>query len=97
MGKNALACSKYERQMVEAGFVDVVERKFALPGNSWAKGEDQKMLGTMQLENILQGLHAFSIGLFTKMLGMGAEEVELMLVDVRKDLRNTKIHFYYVV
>lgn len=97
MGKNALACARYKAQLAEAGFVDVTERKFALPGNSWAKGDDQKMLGTMQLENILQGLHAFSIGLFTKMLGMGVEEVELMLVDVRKDLRNTKIHFYYIV
>lgn len=97
MGKNALACAKYKTQMEDAGFVSVTERKFALPGNPWAKGEDQKILGTMQMENILDGLHGFSIGLFTKMLGMSAEEVELMLVDVRKDLRNTKIHFYYVV
>lgn len=97
MGKNALACAKYKRQMEEAGFVDVVEKRVALPGNPWAKGEAQKMLGTMQMENILDGLHGFSIGLFTKMLGMAAEEVELMLVDVRRDLRNTKIHFYYVV
>lgn len=97
MGKNALACAKYKNQMMDAGFVDVTEKKFALPGNQWAKGEDQKMLGTMQLENIMNGLHGFSIGLFTKMLGMAAEEVELLLVDVRKDLRNTKIHFYYIV
>lgn len=97
MGKNALACAKYKTQMVDAGFVDVTEKKVALPGNQWAKGEDHKMLGAMQLENIMDGLHGFSIGLFTKMLGMAAEEVELLLVDVRKDLRNTKIHFYYIV
>lgn len=97
MGKNGLAAARFKAQMLDAGFVDVVERKFALPGNPWAKGEDQKMLGMMQMENILDGLHGFSIGLFTKMLGMAAEEVELMLMDVRKDLRNTKIHFYYIV
>lgn len=97
MGKNGLAAARFKAQMLDAGFVDVVERKFALPGNPWAKGEDQKMLGMMQMENILDGLHGFSIGLFTKMLGMAAEEVELMLVEVRKDLRNTKIHFYYIV
>lgn len=97
MGKNGLAAARFKAQMLDAGFVDVVERKFALPGNPWAKGEDQKMLGMMQMENILDGLHGFSIGLFTKMLGMAAEEVELMLMEVRKDLRNTKIHFYYIV
>ncbi|KAJ4387584.1 hypothetical protein N0V93_008179 [Gnomoniopsis smithogilvyi] len=97
MGKNACACAKYKSQMTDAGFVDVTEKKFALPGNQWAKGDDQKMLGAMQLENIMDGLHGFSIGLFTKMLGWAPEEVELLLVDVRKDLRNTKIHFYYIV
>lgn len=97
MGKNANACFRYKAQLHEAGFVDVREEKFALPGNPWARGEDQKILGTMQMENILDGLHGFSIGLFTKMMGMSAQEVELLLVDVRKDLRNTKIHFYYPV
>lgn len=97
MGKNANACLRYKTQLQEAGYVDVREERFALPGNPWARGEDQKILGTMQMENILDGLHGFSIGLFTKMLGMSVQEVELLLVDVRKDLRNTKIHFYYLV
>ncbi|KUI61570.1 Demethylmenaquinone methyltransferase [Cytospora mali] len=97
MGKNGLAAARFKGQMLDAGFVDVVERKFALPGNPWAKGDDQKMLGMMQMENILDGLHGMSIGLFTKMLGMSAEEVELFLVDVRRDMKNTKIHFYYIV
>lgn len=97
MGKNANACLQYKAQMRAAGFVDVREERMALPGNPWAKGEEQKMLGTMQMENILDGLHGFSIGLFTKMMGMSTHEVEVLLVDVRKDLRNTKIHFYYLV
>lgn len=95
MGKNANACLRYKSQMQEAGFVDVREERRAVPGNPWAKGEEQKMLGMMQMENILDGLHGISIGLFTKMLGMSTQEVEVLLVDVRKDLRNTKIHFYY--
>lgn len=97
MGKSGTSCTMYKSHMIDAGLVDVVEQKFALPGNPWAKGEDHKILGSMQMENILDGIHGMSIGLFTKVLGMSVEEVELMLVDVRKDLRNTKIHFYYIV
>ena len=97
MGKNGLACAKYKSQMIEAGFVDVEERKYVLPGNPWAKGEEQKILGTMQMTNILDGLHGFSISVFTKVLGMSVEEVELMLVDVRRDLKDRNIHFYYIV
>ncbi|KAK1767358.1 S-adenosyl-L-methionine-dependent methyltransferase [Phialemonium atrogriseum] len=96
-GRSGLAAARFRAQMIDAGFVDVVERKFALPGNPWAKGRREKVLGTMQMTNILDGLHGISIGLFTKVHGMSVEEVELLLDDVRKDLRNKDIHFYYIV
>jgi hypothetical protein len=77
--------------------VDVVERKFALPGNPWAKEEKEKMLGLMQMTNILDGMHGMTLAMFTKILGWGVEEVEVFLVNVRKDLQNKDIHFYYIV
>ena len=79
-----------------AGFVDVVERKFALPGNPWPKGDNKKMLGLMQMINISDGLHGFSIHALTKM-GMKVEEIEELIVDVRNDLSNRNIHFYYIM
>ncbi|KAI0003510.1 S-adenosyl-L-methionine-dependent methyltransferase [Xylariaceae sp. FL0662B] len=94
-GRSGLAAVKYKGWFEEAGFENIKEEKFAVPGNTWAKGADQKELGFMQMENILEGIHGMSMTLFTKFLGMSAEEVELMLVDVRKDLRNRDIHFYY--
>jgi hypothetical protein len=97
IGRSGVAVAKFASQMREAGFVDVVERKFAMPGNPWAKGREQKILGTMQMTNILDGIHGMSIGLFTKAHGMTVEEVEALLVNVRRDLRDTRIHFYYVV
>jgi hypothetical protein len=97
MGKSGRSAAKFRSQMVDAGFVDVVERKFALPGNPWAKGDREKMLGLMQMTNIMDGLHGLSINLFTKVLGWSVQEVEVFLVDVRKDLKNRNIHFYYIV
>lgn len=96
VGKSGIAVGRYKSQMESVGFTDVVERKFALPGNSWAKGQNQKMLGLMQMTNISDGLHGFSIHALTKM-GMTAEEVEELLADVRNDLKNRHIHFYYIV
>jgi len=96
-GKNGRSAARFRKQMAEAGFVDVVERKFALPGNPWAKGQTQKMLGLMQMTNILDGIQGMTVGLFTKVLGWTTQEVEVFLVNVRKDLKDTNIHFYYVV
>ncbi|KAI1080336.1 methyltransferase domain-containing protein [Whalleya microplaca] len=94
-GRSGLTAAKYKGWLRQAGFQNIEEEKFAVPGNTWAKGTEQKQLGFMQMENILEGIHGMSMTLFTKFLGMSVEEVELMLVDVRKDLRNRDIHFYY--
>jgi hypothetical protein len=45
--------------------------------------------------NTLDGLHAFSARLCTKVLGMSVEEFELLLAESRKDIRNPKIHAYW--
>ncbi|KAH8882910.1 S-adenosyl-L-methionine-dependent methyltransferase, partial [Thozetella sp. PMI_491] len=95
-GKSGTASGKYRAQMQAAGFTDIVEKKLAIPGNPWAKGRNEKTLGLMQMTNIHDGLHGFSIHALTKAMGMTPEEVELLLVDVRKDLKNRDIHFYYI-
>ncbi|GAP85041.2 putative methyltransferase domain-containing protein [Rosellinia necatrix] len=97
VGRSGLNTVKYKRWLREAGFVDVREEAFALPGNPWAKGEEQKQLGALQMENILEGLHGISIRLFTKFLGMSPQAVEALLVDVRRDLMDRNIHFYYPI
>lgn len=68
-----------------------------VPGNPWAKGREKKSLGLWQMQNILDGLHGISMVLLTKFLNMSPEAVEVLLVDVRKDIQNPRIHFYYPV
>ncbi|KAI1184772.1 S-adenosyl-L-methionine-dependent methyltransferase [Nemania serpens] len=97
LGRSGLNTVKYKRWLREAGFEDVREEVFAVPGNPWAKGAEQKQLGALQMENILEGLYGISISLFTKFLGMSPEAVEAMLVDVRRDLMDRNIHFYYPI
>lgn len=48
-------------------------------------------------ENYCGGLSGLSMALFTRVLGMSPEELELFLVDVRKDMKDTKIHAYWPV
>ncbi|KAI0813755.1 S-adenosyl-L-methionine-dependent methyltransferase [Xylaria sp. FL0064] len=95
IGRSGLNTVKYKRWLREAGFEQVREEVFAVPGNPWPKGTEQKQLGAMQMENILEGLYGISISLFTKFLSMSSEAVEALLVDVRKDLMDRNIHFYY--
>ncbi|KAK0702219.1 S-adenosyl-L-methionine-dependent methyltransferase [Lasiosphaeris hirsuta] len=87
----------YKQQLANAGFTDVVQIEYKWPINSWPKDPKHKNVGLWTHENINQGLQALSLMLFTNVLGWTAEEVELLLVQVRKDLKNRKIHAYWPV
>ncbi|OIW29233.1 S-adenosyl-L-methionine-dependent methyltransferase [Coniochaeta ligniaria NRRL 30616] len=96
MGRDMLAPRRYRQWMEDAGFVNVVEEKLVIPGNAWPRGRDMKRLGLWQMTNFLDGIHAVTMTIFTKGLGMSPEEVELLLVDVRKDIKNLGVHFYFL-
>lgn len=40
-------------------------------------------------------LEGFSMALFTRILGWSKEEVETFLIDVRKEMKDPKIHAYW--
>ncbi len=97
MGKDWTRVPRYKSYLEEIGFVDVVERRFNCPIGPWAKGSKNKALGVWGRANMLQGLGALSMAILTKGLGMTVAEIELLLVDVRKDVNksgNESIHLY---
>ncbi|OAA59815.1 methyltransferase type 12 [Niveomyces insectorum RCEF 264] len=97
LGRDMLVTPKLAGMMREVGFVDVVEERYALPGNPWPKGREAKTLGFWQMTNFLEGMQAITMTVLTKGLGMSTTEVELLLMEVRKDVKNTNIHFYIPV
>jgi hypothetical protein len=85
----------YKKWMEETGFVDIHEVVHKWPQNPWAKEPKHKEIGLWTMVNFLQGLHGLSMRPLTRGLGMMAEEVEVMLVDVRKDVKNPQIHAWW--
>jgi len=83
---------KLEGWVRDAGFTEIYHQKFRLPVGRWPKDERLKMVGAWNLVNCLEGIEGFTMGLFTRMLGWTAEEVQALLVGVRKDLQDHKIH-----
>jgi len=54
-------------------------------------------LGLFADANFSDGLYGMSVEAFTRVLGWTAEQVQVFLVDVRKDIRNRRIHAYWPV
>lgn len=97
LGKNWTKVKKYKEMMEQAGFEDVVERKYEWPVGTWARGKRMKTLGMWYREDLLAGLQGFTVAVLTRALGMRMEEVEVLLVGVREDIRSNRIHIYIPV
>lgn len=81
--------------MRKAGFVDVVERKIKTPIGTWAKDKKWKEVG-MWINALNDGsLEAYGLALFTRVLGMTEEKAKEMIDAAVKDLKNTKIRWWY--
>ncbi|CAI0652646.1 unnamed protein product [Colletotrichum noveboracense] len=81
--------------MTRVGFQDVTMSVYKWPSNSWPKDTIYKELGIWNNENVLSGLEAFSMAPLTRALDWKPEEVNVFLVDVRKDVKDRSIHAYW--
>lgn len=90
-----LDSAKYHKQwLTEAGFKNVREEVFKVPSNPWAKHPKMKELGRFQQVNFIEGVEAFSLALFTRVLEWSALEVQIFMAAVKKELTDRSIHAY---
>lgn len=94
LGKDLTHATRYKDYMEAAGFVDIVEERFQWPINTWPKGTYYKTLGLWYNRDLLDGLSGIAMAICTRGLNMSREDVELLLVNVRNDLKDTRIHAY---
>ncbi|MCJ1250308.1 hypothetical protein MMC30_007534 [Trapelia coarctata] len=92
MGFDMLIARRFKQMMLDAGFVDVKEEIFEVPWGGWAKDTRLKTIGVWHLEQLKMGLQGIAMGLLTRSLGWSAEEVEVFLVGLRKELNDKSLH-----
>lgn len=95
LGRSADSALHYKSQMEEAGFKNVVQKVYKWPTNGWPKDKKMKELGVWNYANMGESVSGISMALFTRALGWSVEELEVFLVDVRKEIKSTKIHAYW--
>jgi SAM-dependent methyltransferase len=101
LGKDFEKVKEYGNYMRDAGFVDIVEKKYTWAIGPWIRGKKQKLWATWWMQNFLDGIQGWSMGILTRGMGWSAQEVEVLLAGVRSDVKNWReVHAYvqmYVV
>lgn len=86
---------RIKQRMEDAGFIDVQEHILKLPIGPWPKDKRLKKVGAFEVVNMVDGIEGLSFRLFSKALGMSADAIQLNLMEVRSEAKNSKIHSYY--
>ncbi|KAK0649532.1 S-adenosyl-L-methionine-dependent methyltransferase [Cercophora newfieldiana] len=97
LGRPLNSCKNYKKQLTAAGLINIVETQFMWPMNTWPEDHKHKNVGAWSAENFSQGVQAVSLMLFTNVLGWTKDQVEVLLVEVRKDVKNKGIHGYWPI
>jgi len=86
-----------ERWMREAGFQHVEVIKSPLPLGLWPKNKKLKKIGLFNWTQLWEGLQGMSLRLFMDALGWQREQLEVLLMQVREDLKDPTIHALFDV
>ncbi|KAI9778816.1 MAG: hypothetical protein M1839_007906 [Geoglossum umbratile] len=97
MGKKLNIADTFKDLVGTAGFKDVHDDVYKCPIGHWPKDKRLKELGAWGLLVTLEGLEPYSLALLTRVLGWDRLQIETMLAEVRKDLRDRRIHIYFKV
>lgn len=77
------------------GLVNLHHKAFKIPIGTWPKDPHLKDLGMCNLIQSLDGLEGFSLKLLCGGLGWTKEEVLLLLLGVREEMKSGKVHAWY--
>ncbi|RMD41190.1 hypothetical protein DV735_g3969, partial [Chaetothyriales sp. CBS 134920] len=81
-----------KQQMADAGFINTQIIPIKMPIGAWPKDPVLREGGRWFLVGILEGISGLSVRLFTQVLGWTPEEMELLLMEARNELKQKKVH-----
>jgi len=93
-GLDPVAPSKFDRQLQEAGFTNIVLKWQNWPIGPWAKGKKNKEIGYWFAEDVQDGVRNAE-ALFTRMLGWSSQEFAVAAANVNNEIKGRKKHMWF--
>ncbi|KAI9821132.1 MAG: hypothetical protein M1827_003866 [Pycnora praestabilis] len=93
-GKTFEVEAKMKEWIEEAGFVDVVEKRYKWPIGSSSRDPKLKEIGRWNQLNWEEGLEGWSMALLTRVMGWSYTEVQSWMAQVKTALRDHRHHAF---
>ena len=86
--------AEFGPMLESAGFVNCHTVPKRWPIGRWPSAKKGKMLGAMGRINVLNALHGVGMGFLGRIEGWTPQEVEMSLIDIRKEINSPNSRFY---
>ncbi|KAJ4245552.1 hypothetical protein NW762_014061 [Fusarium torreyae] len=86
--------NQFKPLLQETGFEHIIETRNGAPTNACYPGKKLQRIGHLMTQNWLLILEPLTMPVFTQALGWTPDEVKSFLVDVRREIGNTKYHSF---
>ncbi|KAG7284541.1 hypothetical protein NEMBOFW57_010917 [Staphylotrichum longicolle] len=83
--------------ITEAGFINVVEKKYQVPSGAWSSDPRLKTIGRYNLAFLEESLEGFALFLLQEIMGWSYIQVQMFVMEMRNEIRNPKIRPYYIL
>ena len=84
----------FHEYLRDAGFDNVTQTVLKIPTSPWPKDRRLKKVGALELMNLMEGAQAFLLRGYTKEFNKTREQLEMLLMRMRKELTTQKYHSY---
>lgn len=92
IGRDPRPGPQLEGWLRDAGFINIRHKMIKIPIGTWPKDERLKDLGHMNLIQIIDGLEAYNLRLFTSVLGWTQVEAQVLFAEVRREMKSNLHH-----
>lgn len=92
IGRTVSPGPKLKGWMEQAGFKDIQQEVCKLPMGAWPKDKTMKKIGAFNFVQTYEGLEAFVLAVFTRILGWTADEVQVFIAKCRADMKRKDVH-----
>lgn len=83
-----------KQKMEAAGFINCAIRPYKIPVGPWPKDKRLRQAGLLFLVGLLDGISGLSVRTFTNGLGWSVESLEVLLMEVKNEWKQKRIHTY---
>ena len=91
-GRDMMKTRYYKEFLQQAGYIDIVEERFAVPGSPWPKDKEMKIHGMWMGHAMFKIVDSYRK--FLSHSGLPAQELDELTRQVKRDIMNVRIHWY---